>query len=441
MNISIFGLGYVGAVVGACLAKLGHHVTGCDSDTAKVDLIARGKSPIIEDGLDDLVAETVASGRFTAITDCEQAVATSDVSLVCVGTPSNPNGSLGLQYVERVSHQIGRAIRKKGTYHSVVVRSTVLPGTTESLVAPILERETKGKPGETFGISMHPEFLREGASLEDFYEPPVIIVGTASAKEFRIVSDMYRGEGRQVGGETIRCSISTAETIKYACNLFHAVKITFANEIGQLCKRAGVDSREVMELFCRDEKLNLSPRYLKPGFAFGGSCLPKDLRACIDFARKSDVPLPMLESVLASNRLQIERVAERATVRAKGRKLSLLGISFKERTDDLRDSPLVRLAELLIGRGYDLRIYDPNVRYSALSGSNKAFIDRELPHLKSLLVDADAALEHADLLVFGHDATVYRDLLPKLKPEHKVLDLADVASKAGLNGQYEGLYW
>lgn len=440
MRISIFGLGYVGAVAGACLAKLGHQVTGCDPDTAKVDCINGGKSPIIEDGLDGLVAETVQDGRFRAISDCERAVAESELSLICVGTPSNPNGSLGVQYVERVAKQIGKAIRKKGTYHSVVIRSTILPGTTEGLIVPILERETKGKAGDTFGISMHPEFLREGASIEDFYDPPIIIIGTPSAKEFRIVSEMYKGEGQVVKGEPAKCSISTAETIKYACNLFHAVKITFANEIGLLCKRAGVDSREVMDLFCRDEKLNLSHRYLKPGFAFGGSCLPKDLRACIDFARKSDVALPMLESVLTSNRVQIERVAERA-MRTGSRKLSLMGISFKEATDDLRDSPLVRLAELLIGRGYDLRIYDPNVRYSALSGSNKTFIDRELPHLKSLLVDAEAALDHADLLVFGHNAAVYRDLLPKLRPEHHVLDLADVASKAGLNGQYEGLYW
>jgi GDP-mannose 6-dehydrogenase len=243
-----------------------------------------------------------------------------------------------------------------------------------------------------------------------------------------------------VSGEPVRCSIPTAETIKYACNLFHAVKITFANEIGQFCKRVGVDSREVMELFCRDQKLNLSHRYLKPGFAFGGSCLPKDLRACLDSARKDDVPLPMLDAVLHSNRIQIERVAERL-MNGNGRKLSLLGISFKEATDDLRDSPLVRLAEMLIGRGYDIRIYDPNVRYAALYGSNKAFIDRELPHLKSLLVDADAALDHAKFLVFGHNHDVYRELLSRLRPEHRVLDLADVASKAGLNGQYEGLYW
>jgi GDP-mannose 6-dehydrogenase len=251
---------------------------------------------------------------------------------------------------------------------------------------------------------------------------------------------MYQGEGRPVNTTPVRCGVPTAETIKYACNLFHAVKITFANEIGQFCKRSGVDSREVMQLFCSDHKLNLSDRYLRPGFAFGGSCLPKDLRACLDVARKDDVSLPMLDAVLASNGLQIERVAERA-MRMNGRKLSLLGISFKEATDDLRDSPLVRLAETLIGRGYDLRIYDPNVRYAALYGSNKAFIDRELPHLKSLLVDADAALNHAKTLVFGHNHSVYRELIPKLRPEHHVLDLADVASDAGLNGQYEGLYW
>jgi GDP-mannose 6-dehydrogenase len=452
VKISIFGLGYVGAVTGACLARLGHHVVGCDPDAYKVDCIAAGRSPILEPGLDEFVADAVAAGRLTANRACEaacdRAVAETDLSLICVGTPSAANGALDLQFVERVAVQIGRAIRRKRAYHSVVVRSTVLPGTTQGLVVPTLERESHGRAGEAFGISMHPEFLREGASIEDFYEPPMLVVGTDSAKEFRRVSALYRdagdgnGDGRPVNAEPVRCGIPTAEMIKYACNLFHAVKITFANEVGQFCRGAGVDAREVMGLFCRDHKLNLSPRYLKPGFAFGGSCLPKDLRACLDRARKSDVPLPMLDAVLLSNRVQIERVAERATVRMNGsRKLSLMGISFKESTDDLRESPLVRLAETLIGRGYDLRIYDPNVRYASVFGSNKTFIDAQLPHLKSLLVDADAALAHAKYLVFGHNDEIYRELLPKLRPEHRVLDLADVASGAGLNGQYEGLYW
>jgi GDP-mannose 6-dehydrogenase len=308
------------------------------------------------------------------------------------------------------------------------------------VVLPLLEAATGGRAGEAFGLSMHPEFLREGTSIKDFYDPPFTVVGTDSGREFRRVCALYEGEGKTVGGERVQCAIPTAEAIKYGCNMFHAVKITFANEMGLMCKRAGVDSREVMGILCKDRKLNISDRYLKPGFAFGGSCLPKDLRASTDFARKSDVPLPMLSAVLDSNRLQIERVADR--VRAHGlRKVSLLGISFKESTDDLRESPLVHLAELLIGRGYDLRIYDPNVRYAALYGSNKHFIDRELPHLTSILVDADAALAHGEVVVLGHSAKVYRDLLPRLRDGQLVLDLADVAAGAEVNGTYEGLYW
>jgi GDP-mannose 6-dehydrogenase len=440
VNISIFGLGYVGAVTGACLAKLGHRVTGVDPDQQKLRFIREGKSPILEEGLDDLMSEVVRDGRFTVTDDCDAAVAATEVSLVCVGTPSLSNGGLQTEYVEKVTQQIGRAIKAKGSYHSVVIRSTVLPGTTLNVVLPIIESASGGKVGEAFGLSMHPEFLREGTSIKDFYDPPFTVVGTDSGREFRRVCAMYEGDGKTVGGERLQCAIPTAEAIKYGCNMFHAVKITFANEMGLMCKRAGVDSREVMGILCKDQKLNISHRYLKPGFAFGGSCLPKDLRASTHFARKSDVPLPMLSAVLDSNRAQIERVAER--IRSHGlRKVTLMGISFKEATDDLRESPLVHLAELLIGRGYDLRIYDPNVRYAALYGSNKQFIDRELPHLTSILVDADAALAHGEVVVFGHNAKVYRDLLPKVGDGQRVLDLADVAAGAAINGTYEGLYW
>lgn len=440
MNVSIFGLGYVGAVTGACLAKLGHRVVGVDPDQQKLRFLREGKSPILEEGLDDLVHEAVESGGFSVTDDARAAVGATDISLICVGTPSLSNGALRTEFVENAATQVGQGIRDKGAYHSVVIRSTVLPGTTAGLLVPLLEKASGTKAGEGFGITMHPEFLREGTSIKDFFEPPYTVIGATSGKEFRRVCELYEGTGPAVGGERIRCEIPAAEAIKYGCNLFHAIKITFANEMGLFCKRAGVDAREVMELMCRDHKLNISSRYMKPGFAFGGSCLPKDLRACVDYARKADVPIQMLGSVLESNRIQIERVAERIMSWGE-RKISLLGLSFKEGTDDLRESPLVRLAELLIGRGYDIRIFDPSVRYAALFGSNKAFIDRELPHLKSVLVDADVALDHANVLVFGHRAAAYQQLLPRVRDTQRILDLADVTAGVATAGAVEGLYW
>lgn len=433
MRISVFGLGYVGAVTGACFAKEGHTVIGVDPDEKKLELIRAGKSPIVEHGLEDLIGQVVSAGRLRVTTDYFGAVADSDVSLICVGTPSNPNGSLRTEYVEKVAIEIGDAIRAKGSYHSIVVRSTVLPGTTERLVVPSL---AKNVARDLFGVSMNPEFLREGVSIEDFYNPPFTVIGTESCEEFERVKQMYSG----VPGNFIHCAISTAEAIKYGCNLFHALKITFANEMGMLCKALHVDAREVMEILCQDTKLNISSRYMRPGFAFGGSCLPKDLRASIHKAREVDSPLPMLEATLASNRLQIERAAQRIMSHGMKR-ISMLGISFKEGTDDLRESPLVALAEILIGKGFDLRVFDPNVHYASLYGSNKAFIEQELPHFKRILVSADEALEHGEMLVFGHNAAAYRELLPKVRADQRVLDLVGVCAKEEVAGEYDGLYW
>lgn len=435
MRISIFGLGYVGAVTGACLAKEGHEVTGVDPDPHKLDLIRSGKSPIVEEGLDELMAETVQSGKLRVSGDYREAVAETELSLICVGTPSRPNGSLKTDFVERVSGEIGQAIKAKGSYHSVVVRSTVLPGTTEKLVIPALSRETGGAPNESYGVSMNPEFLREGVSIFDFYNPPYTVIGTDSPEEFERVKAMYVN----VPGEFIHCKLPTAEAIKYGCNIFHALKITFANEMGMLCKQLGVDSREALEVICRDTKLNISARYMKPGFAYGGSCLPKDMRAYTSKARELDVWLPMFEGSLQSNKLQIERAAEK--IMAKGsKKVTMLGISFKEGTDDLRESPLVTLAEILIGKGFDLRIFDPNVEYASLYGSNKQYIDSELPHLKKILVSADEAIEHGDTIVFGHNAPVYNELIHKIGQGKKVVDLVRVDG-ARFSAEYDGLYW
>lgn len=433
MQISIFGLGYVGAVTGACFAKDGHTVIGVDPDDRKLELIGSGKSPIVEEGLDELIAEGVSSGRLRVTKNYIEAIAESDISLICVGTPSNPNGSLKTDYVQKVSTEIGQAIKAKGAFHSVVVRSTVLPGTTESEVLPAIVKHVSR---ESFGISMNPEFLREGVSIYDYYNPPYTVIGTDSKEEFERVRAMYSA----VPGEVIHCKLSTAEAIKYGCNIFHALKITFANEMGMLCKALGVDSREALEIICKDTKLNISSKYMKPGFAYGGSCLPKDMRAYTHKARELDMYLPMFEGSLASNRLQIERAAQR--IMALGlKKVSMLGISFKEGTDDLRESPLVTLAEILIGKGYDLRIFDPNVEYAALYGSNKAFIDQELPHLKRILVSASEALDHAEIVVFGHDAAPYRELIGQVSENQRVFDLVKIASPEHFKGEYDGLYW
>jgi GDP-mannose 6-dehydrogenase len=436
MRISIFGLGYVGAVTSSCFAKDGHTVVGVDPDQRKLDLIRAGQSPIVEEGLEDLIKESIASGRLTVTNNVAQAIADTDVSLICVGTPSMPNGRLKTEFVERVSYEIGRAIKAKGKYHSVVVRSTVLPGTTESVVVPVLERETGGKVGETFGVSMNPEFLREGVSIYDYYHPPYTVIGTASKEEFERIKGIYS----QVPGEVIHCQLPTAEAIKYGCNVLHAVKITFANEMGLICKTLGVDATEVMEILCKDTKLNISAKYMKPGFAFGGSCLPKDLRAITQKAVSEDVLLPMFSATLVSNRSQIEKVAERIMSK-KTKKVALMGVSFKEGTDDLRESPLVTLAELLFGKGFDLKIFDPDVKYASLYGSNKSFIDSELPHFKKILVSAEEALAHADVLVFGHNSPKYRELLPKVEDRHTVFDLVRVTTAGAVKGTYEGLYW
>ena len=436
MKISVFGLGYVGAITAGCFARCGHTVIGVDPDQRKLEFMRSGKAPVLEEGADELIAEAVESGRLTVTDACGEACAATDVSLVCVGTPSAPDGSLGTQYITKVCEEIGDAIANKDARHTVVIRSTVAPGTTVNLLQPILEKHAGGSAQEKFGLAMHPEFLREGSSIKDFYDPPFTIVGTESEDVFHLVRDIY-GEAT---GEAIHCSIPAAETVKYACNLFHATKITFANEIGTVCQGAGVDSREVMDIVCRDTKLNISHRYLKPGFAFGGSCLPKDLRALTHVARANNTPLSMFNAMLRSNREQIERAAER--IMAMGsRNIAMLGVSFKEGTDDLRESPLVGLAETLIGKGYELVIYDPNVEYASLYGSNKRFIEEHLPHLKRCLVSAEVALKHGQTLVFGHRSPVYEPLKQQLRPDQNVFDLVGFCEPGDVPGRYEGLYW
>jgi GDP-mannose 6-dehydrogenase len=382
MKISVFGLGYVGTVSAASLAADGHDVVGVDVNAGKVALVNAGRSPIVEPDLEDLLARSVTEGRLRATTDTEDAVQSSEVSLLCVGTPSQRNGSLDLTYLDRVSQQIGAALRSKPSYHVVVVRSTVLPGTTHGGVIPALERESGKTYGTGFGVSVNPEFLREGTALKDFRKPPLTLVGHNHAADASGTIALYQS----IDAPLVSTSIRVAEMVKYTSNTWHALKVCFANEIGNLCKQLDVDSHDVMDVFCRDEKLNLSRYYLKPGFAFGGSCLPKDVRALQHRAKELDVDLPVIQSILPSNRLQIDKALEQ--VMDTGRQqIGLLGFSFKAGTDDLRESPIVILAEALHGKGKRLRIYDKNVSLSRLVGSNKEYIEKQIPHLSSLLCD------------------------------------------------------
>lgn len=438
MRVSVFGLGYVGAVSAACFAKEGHTVIGLDVDKHKLDLIRSGRAPIVEANLELFLQEAVGSHRLTVSDSVEQAVHDTELSLICVGTPSKENGDLTTDYLERVATQIGSALRTKQEYHIVVVRSTVLPGTTEEIVIPLLEETSGKRAGKDFGVAVNPEFLREGSAIADFYDPPFTIVGALGSEDAHTVARLYD----TVKAELFLTSIRAAEMLKYACNAFHALKITFANEIGMWCKAEGVDSHEVMRIFCADTKLNISSRYLTPGFAFGGSCLPKDLRALMYRAQACDLTLPMLSQILPSNLHQIEQTV-RTIVRMRKRKIGLFGLSFKPGTDDLRESPLVELAERLIGKGYRLLVHDPNVSYAALHGSNKAYIEREIPHIREILREnADDLFQHAELLVVGHLTPELRKCFAQLvRPEQIVLDLARAVDPEQIRGEYYGLYW
>ncbi|MDW8106787.1 MAG: UDP-glucose/GDP-mannose dehydrogenase family protein [Armatimonadota bacterium] len=438
MRVSIFGLGYVGAVSAACLAREGHSVVGVDIDPHKLDLLRQGKAPIVEKDLEPLLAQAVASGRLTVTEDATEAVHGSDLSLICVGTPSKENGDLRTDYIERVARQIGEALITKRDYHLVVIRSTVLPGTTEEVVLPILEETSGKRVNEHFGLAVNPEFLREGVAVADFYDPPFTVIGALRESDAEHVASLYDN----IKAPLFLVSVRAAEMIKYACNAFHALKITFANELGMLCKAEGVDSHEIMRIFCADTKLNISCKYLTPGFAFGGSCLPKDLRALTYRARANDLQLPMLEAILPSNHHQIQEVV-RTVVRLRKRKIGLFGLSFKPGTDDLRESPYVELAEQLIGKGYRLLIYDPNVSYAALYGSNKAYIEREIPHIREILCeDARQVVRHAEVLIVGHLSATGREAILAEHHENQIIvDLARAFTPTELRGHYVGLYW
>ncbi len=421
-TVSIFGLGYVGAVTAACLAHKGHRVTGVDVMAAKADALNAGRSPIVEARLDEMVARCNRNGNLRATTDGVRAVAESEISFISVGTPSQRNGKLDLSAVEHVCRQIGRAIALKSDFHTVVVRSTVLPGTSERLVIPTLERCSGKREGVDFAVCDNPEFLREGTAVDDFFEPSFTVLGAAYPRSLVALRELYAW----VPGKVFETTLATAEMIKYVCNAFHALKAGFANEVGSLCGELEIDPGLVTEIFKADTRLNISPAYLTPGFAFGGSCLPKDVRALTYCARELDLKLPLMESILPSNNEHVSR-AVATILHTRKRKIGLLGLSFKEGTDDLRESPMVQVAKTLIGEGCSLKIWDRNVVIGRLIGSNRSFIEQTIPHIGRLLTeDMDEVLAEQEVIVIGSKAIDRPALLAKLRPEQVLIDLVNV---------------
>jgi GDP-mannose 6-dehydrogenase len=440
MKLAVFGLGYVGVVSAACLARDGHSVIGVDPNALKVDFLRQGKSPIVEPGLEDLIAAAVGAGRLIASSDYAAAVAQSEVILVCVGTPGQSNGSLDLTYVRRVVQQIGEQLAATEGYRVVVIRSTLLPGSMQSVVIPMLEEASHCKAGEDFGVCINPEFLREGTAIYDYDHPPKTVIGASDERAASLVRELYA----TLTAPVIMTNLQTAEMVKYVDNSWHALKVTFANEIGRLSKAMGVDGRLVMQLFCMDTKLNVSSAYLRPGFAFGGSCLPKDVRALTYQGRLLDVDTPVLGSILASNQLHIAHAL--SMIQATGRRrVGLLGLSFKEGTDDLRESPIVTLAEQLIGKGYELLVYDRNVRLASLLGANREYILNHIPHIGRLMVDRpEQLLEHAEVIVVASAGAEFAELVRRLPVSKSVIDLVGLWKADDRNTpreHYQGIAW
>jgi GDP-mannose 6-dehydrogenase len=437
MKLSIFGLGYVGCVSAACFAKEHNEVIGVDVNPLKVEIINSGRSPIVEPRIEELIAEGVKQNRLRATIDAEEAVRESDISLVCVGTPGNHNGSLDMTFIKRSCQQIGEALASKTRHHVVVIRSTMLPGTIERVVTPTLEVYSGKHAGRDFGVAINPEFLREGTSIDDFNHPPFTLIGANDPDTSAPLKRLYA----HIQAPVICMGIKEAEMVKYTSNCFHALKVTFANEIGNICKALGVDSHIVMDAFCKDTKLNLSPYYLKPGFAFGGSCLPKDLRAIAYRARELDVEVPMLSSILVSNRQQVERAVD-VVLQTGRKKVGVLGLSFKSGTDDLRESPMVTLIETLIGKGLKLAIYDRDVEMARVFGANRQYIEREIPHISQLLQsDLNQVIEDSEVIIIGKKEDEYRVLSDKLNNGRVIIDLVRLLDAEDQRQSYQGICW
>jgi GDP-mannose 6-dehydrogenase len=438
MKVSIFGLGYVGVVTAACLTKADCDVWGVDVNDDKVGMMNAGQCPIIEPGLDDLIKEGHQRGKLHATTDATEAVLTTDVSLVCVGTPSKRNGSLDLHGVEIVAQEIGEALRQKKGHHCVILRSTVMPGTTRNLLIPTLEAASQKKVHKDFDVCFNPEFLREGSSIKDFYKPPFTVIGQETSRGGDAVVALYKG----VDGPQERTTYEVSEMLKYACNAYHAIKVTFANEIGVICKSMGIDSHRVMELFALDKKLNISSAYLKPGFAFGGSCLPKDLRALMYKAKEQDIDIPVLGSAMESNRLHIQRVVDQIA-NMKRKKLGFLGLSFKAGTDDLRESPIVPVIESLIGKGFKVKIYDADVHLASIFGANKKYIEHEIPHISTLMsTKIDEVIRESDVIVVSKPENEYKEALVPYLGKKTIIDLVRIPFNIDTKPEhYDGICW
>jgi GDP-mannose 6-dehydrogenase len=437
VKISVFGMGYVGTVSAGCLAQDGHEVIGVDPVRTKVDLINAGQSPIIEADIGEIIAAAVKSGRLRATDNQDEAIFQTELSFVCVGTPGQANGNLDLTYIRRVCELIGKALKNKSARHTVVIRSTILPGTMRQIVIPILEEYSGKKAGVSFGICNNPEFLREGSAVRDFNAPPKTVIGESDQASGDLLAALYA----RLDAPLIRTDLETAEMVKYVDNSWHALKIGFANEIGNLCKSFAIDSHEVMKIFCEDKKLNISTAYLLPGFAFGGSCLPKDLRALTYKAKTHDLELPIMASILPSNELQVARGLQ--LIMGNGHKrIGVLGFSFKAGTDDLRESPMIEVIERLIGKGYELRIFDKNVNLASLVGANRDFILNRIPHISRLMVNGiDAVLSHAETVVIGNKDPDFQDVPGRLHSGQRLVDFVRITNRRSENGKYDGICW
>ncbi len=438
LSISVFGMGYVGSVSAACFAHAGHKVIGVDVSPVKVEMMASGHTPIVEARMSELIAEGHRAGLLHATTNAEDAVCNSDISFVCVGTPSLRSGKLDLSYVERVVHEIGVALRQKQSHHVVVLRSTVLPGTTEALVIPTLEQASGRSVGSHFAVCYNPEFMREGSAVADFFQPPYTVLGAQDAQFLAPLRELYR----TVSGPVFETQIPVAEMVKYVCNAFHALKIGFANEVGTLCKSLAVDTEAVTKIYTSDTKLNISTAYLAPGFAFGGSCLPKDLRALSHRARELDVTLPLLESILPSNVAHIDRALE-TVLRTNKRKIAFLGLSFKPGTDDLRESPQVQMIKRLLGEGCLVRIWDRDVLLGRLAGSNRQYIEEVIPHIGSLLSgDLEEVVRSGEIVIIATKVDK-NQLAACLRRDQILIDLVNLASvsRPDGNSSYQGICW
>lgn len=436
MNISIFGLGYVGCVSIGCLAKNGHHVIGVDVSEIKVGQINEGKATIIEKDIDLIIAEQRAKGNIEATKDSKEAILKTDISIIAVGTPSSDKGHLNLDFIFKVAEAVGQGIKEKKDFHIIAIRSTIMPGTCDRFAA-IVEEVSGKKRNTDFAIVDNPEFLREGSAVDDYYNPPLTLIGSDNPQAAEKVAELYR----QLPAEVIITDLKIAEIMKYVNNTFHALKISFGNEIGNICAEMGIDSHKVMDIFCKDKQLNISPYYFKPGFAYGGSCLPKDLKGLQTLAHDLYVNVPVIDSIHRSNELQINRAVEMIQHTEKKR-IGFLGLSFKAGTDDLRNSPAVTVVETLLGKGYEVKIYDKNILLSNLTGTNKAYIDKHIPHLSKLMVsDINELGNDVDIIVINNKEKEYLEMLEKTNDSTIIIDMVRLPDTLRNKKNYSGINW